>query len=111
MLFIVEEADTFASKMKITPNFRKCINWGRMEGLGVVCTSPRLANLHNDCIAQSNHIFIFRTQLPNDLQWLSEFIPIECVRQLPKLKKYPEGNTDCLYWNGENYRILKPVEQ
>jgi len=109
MLFIDEEADTFASKMKIEPNFKRCINWGRMEGLGVVSISPRPANLHNDCIAQANHVFIFQTQLPNDLNWLSQFIPKEALEQLPKLTSYPEGNSDFLYWNRKEWRICKPV--
>lgn len=110
MLLLVEEADTFASKMRITPNFRRCINWGRMEGLGVISITPRAANLHNDCIAQANHVMIFRTQLPNDLQWLKQFIPPEAIVQLPTLKQHPNGNTDFLYWNGNAWRICQPVQ-
>jgi len=109
MLLIVEEAQTFATKSRITPNFQKCISWGRMEGLGVISVCPRPANLHNDCIAQARHKFLFRTELTNDLDWLRGFLPKEVVEQLPNLKEYPEGNTDCIYVNGNIWRVIPPI--
>jgi hypothetical protein len=109
MLYAVEEANTFASKTKIEPRFQRCINWGRMEGLGVVVISPRCSNLHNDCIAQANHVFLFKTQLPNDLQWLGGFVPPDALKELPTLEEHEKGNSSFIYWNRREWRICEPV--
>jgi len=74
-VFAIESVDFYAKPKKdLTPNFAKIIHWGRGKYKGVLSTSRRAANVHNDVCALNRTWFLFHTYLPNDVKWLKGFI-------------------------------------
>ena len=85
VLYATEETADYCNKSEIMPFHQKLIRWGRAEGIAVISLTQRCANLHNDILANSNHVFIFRTNLTNDKIYLRGWIPAEAVDSIHQL--------------------------
>jgi len=107
LLYAVEETSDYCDSMRINEWHQKLIRWGRMEGIAVISLTQRCANLHKDILANSNHVFIFRTNITGDKLYLRGWLPREAVDAISQLKKY-----EFIYYNqftGEWY-IHQPIE-
>jgi len=102
MLF-VDEADRVMPSRAITKGASALIDLGRKKVIGGVFITRRLARLDSLPISQSDHVFAFKTILPQDVKYLKEFIG-EIAEQAPNLKPY-----HFLYYDGNSTIIHEPI--
>lgn len=94
IFFVVEEADKFFNvRENLTGNKSELIHRGRHYGIGGLFITRRIANLNKDVVSQADLIFSFYQFLPNDIEYLREFIG-DYVYQLTKLKEH-----EFMIWN------------
>ncbi|MBI4360326.1 ATP-binding protein [Candidatus Micrarchaeota archaeon] len=70
----VDEADQVMPSRKIGPRAKEFIDLGRHRNVGMFCVTRRIADLDKAPVAQVNHLFVFRTIMPQDLEYLRGFI-------------------------------------
>jgi len=74
----IEEAERYAIAKqeleKTVPALRQFIDVGRHNGVGIFVTARRINRLHQDIPANADHIFVFKTHKPQDLDLLSEWL-------------------------------------
>lgn len=99
----IEEIDMICTSSQIGPEFKKLISLGRHEGIGLVLTARRIADVHKLPPSQAHHFFIFRCHLPNDIIYLRKFIGDD-VDLLPTLKDY-----HFLHWFNGKSQVCEPV--
>ena len=105
-LFIIEECEIYMPYYKpLTDYANRCILRGRNKGIGMWFCTRRLADLHKTPISQSNHLFLFKMFLPNDIRYIGQFTGREVADKLKKLPDYHIMH----YCDGESV-ILLPVE-
>lgn len=63
---VVHEAVDFATATRILPQLRRAAKVGASRNVGLTVCSQRPKGLHNDLIAETEHVFIFDLQLPGD---------------------------------------------
>lgn len=68
---VIHEAVDFATSTSILPQLRRAAKVGRSLTVGLTVCSQRPMGLHNDVIAESEHVFIFDLQLPGDREKLA----------------------------------------
>jgi len=73
-MFFVEEANRVMPNGQITKGASQLIDLGRHRNVGMIVVTRRIALLDKLPVSQSEHILIFKTVLPNDIQYLKEFI-------------------------------------
>jgi hypothetical protein len=106
-IFAIEEVQIFCSKhlFKIE-KLRDLINLGGNRNIGLWFTIRRVAEVHNDIIGNCQHHYIFKTYLPQDVEWLSQFVPREIVEQSKNLPPY-----HFIYYHvGREAQVFKPVK-
>jgi hypothetical protein len=105
-LLIIEECEIYLrNKSELTPYAKQLILRGRNKGIGLWLCTRRIADLHKTPMSQANHLFLFKMYLPNDLAYISQFIPKETTEQLKAIPDY----FFLRYSNGEN-EICKPIK-
>lgn len=70
----VEELDAYQTVNGISPSLKKLINWGGNRNLSLWYTVRRLADVHKDIVANTEHHFIFRAYVPNDIEYYRKFV-------------------------------------
>ncbi len=104
-LLIVEECEIYLTNNKpISPYTKQIILRGRNKNIGMWLCTRRIADLHKTPMSQANHLFLFKMYLPNDIAYISNFIPKEIA---DKLKTIPDYHF-IRYSNGE-IEICKPI--
>ena len=86
-IIVFEDADVLISQSKIPMPIYDLIIRGRHKNMGAMFLFRRANNIHKQVLYNAHHIFIPKLTLPNDLQYLSEYIPATYYI-LPKLQKY-----------------------
>lgn len=93
MIFVVEEAERYIS-FSLPRYTSMIVNSGRHRGIGLWANTRRCAYLNKTVIANSQHIFIFFTFLPQDIKYIKEFLG-EQAEQVTRLK----GTYKFLYYD------------
>ena len=88
VMVILDEIDEHAKGNFLPPKFGRLCRLGRHKGLGVVGITRRIANLNKTLPALSHHIISFRQNLPNDIEYLAEFIGKQPASKIMELEKY-----------------------
>lgn len=84
---MVDEADQVMPELKPLCEYaNKIINLGRHRNIGMGMITRRIAVLNKNAFAQSSMLVLFHHFAPNDIRYLSEFIPN--ADELIKLQKY-----------------------
>jgi hypothetical protein len=65
---LLHETVDYANPNRIVPALRRAVKTGRTLGVPVVACSQRPIGLHNDVIAESDHVFAFDLALEGDRQ-------------------------------------------
>lgn len=78
---VLDEADRIPYKNAL----QEIINLGRNWNIGYIATARRTANIHKDYLANANHVIVFRHNLPQDLEMLSEWLPANAFDIVTKL--------------------------
>lgn len=73
-IIAVEELDAYQTIWNLSPSLKKLINWGGNRNLSLWYTVRRLANVHKDVVANTEHHFIFKAYVPNDIEYYRKFV-------------------------------------
>jgi hypothetical protein len=87
-MFIVDEVHTFCDKRNISYEFNELITKGGNINVGFIGTSQSVSQVSNIILGNTLHFFIFRTTLPNDIEWLGKVIPKRIVEQSQYVEPY-----------------------
>lgn len=88
VIVIIDELDEHAKHTILPPYCGKLFRLGRHKGIGCVGIARRIAMLHKTPPAQAHHIVSFNQSLPNDVEYLAEFIGKERAIKLRTLPKF-----------------------
>jgi len=106
-IFAIEEMSAFCTKHYMPPELESIINQGGNKNISYRFTTRRVAQIHNDIIANCQHHFIFRTYLPQDVEWYEKVVPKEIIMQSKDLPKY-----HFIYYPlGGQARLYQPVKR
>jgi len=106
VIFAIEEIGQYCTKHSIPVELRKLINLGGNRNIALWFTTRRIAEVHNDVVANCIHHFIFRTYLPTDVDYYRGYIGnvIDMAKDLPRFH--------FIYYRiGSTPKIFKPVEK
>lgn len=98
-LHLVMEEAYRAGDPRLVQEYSEAINQGRHWGLSIIAVSTRAAKIPTDFKAQVSKIIAFGQNLPNDVEYLSEFMgdAAERLRTLPRfhyLEWTPDGKIE-----------------
>jgi hypothetical protein len=84
LVIVIEEAHRYAGKYKIrSDSFAAIVNAGRPHGVTWICITRRPQQLHNDILADADHVFVFEHDLPGDIKYLQTWVGAEVQLLLP----------------------------
>lgn len=84
VVFVIDEVHLFHAKKKTLPeHLAILLNQGGNKNIAVWVASQRCAQVHNDILAACNHHFIFKLFLPQDLDYMCDFVPKEFIKGDP----------------------------
>lgn len=86
-MIVFEDADVLISQSKLPMPIYDLIIRGRHKNMGCMFLFRRANNIHKQVLYNSHHIFIPKVTLPNDVNYLSEYIP-NTEEIVPYLEKY-----------------------
>jgi len=105
-IFVIDEVHQFTTKWEMPEPLSRLISIGGNRNIALWLTSQRVAQVHNDLLANIKHHFIFRTFLPQDVEWYSKFVPKDIILMSKDLPKY-----HFIYYQlGHEPKIFKPVK-
>jgi len=87
-IFVVDEVHTFCTKRSISYEFNELITKGGNLDVGFIGTSQSVAQVSNIILGNTLHFWIFKTAVPNDIEWLGKFIDKKIVEQSQFLPDY-----------------------
>jgi hypothetical protein len=77
VLFVVEEIEMQAhARGWSSQSFREIVNRGRQQGIGLIGTARRPANIHGDIKGNADYVVVFELYLPRDVKFISEWINV-----------------------------------
>lgn len=86
---IIDEVDTiYNNHNQQRSKLRPFIHRGRHRQIDLITTSRRPANVGRDLTSQSDNIYIFRNNEPNDIKYFQNFIRKEAIAEIRNLDKY-----------------------
>lgn len=88
VMFGVEELDLFTAPRKIPPTLRTLCIRHRHRGIGFGWTTRFFSDVHKLPCRNAKHRFIFQLYLPQDIDYLAEFIPKEQALKARDLEDY-----------------------
>jgi len=99
----VEEIQEYANKFRFPTPLSKIVRVGRGRGVTYIAVSQRPAEVHNAIISNSHHRFVFRLDLPPDIQYLKRWLKCdeETIKNLPNYY---------FYYYSPKYQISKVFE-
>jgi DNA helicase HerA-like ATPase len=86
-MIVFEDVDVLVSNSYIPMPILDLVIRGRHKNIGCMFLFSRANNIHKQILYNSHHIFIPKLNLPNDLKYLSDYIP-DSENILPFLNKY-----------------------
>lgn len=86
-MIVFEDADVLISQSKLPMDIYDLIIRGRHKNMGCMFLFRRANNIHKQLLYNSHHIFIPKITLPNDVDYLSEYIP-GTEEIVPHLERY-----------------------
>jgi len=86
-MIVFEDVDVLVSSTNIPMPILDLVIRGRHKNIGCMFLFRRANNIHKQILYNSHHIFIPRLSLPNDIKYLSDYIP-DSENILPYLNKY-----------------------
>lgn len=105
-IFAVDEMSMHQTKWVMPPELDTLINQGGNRNVGYWFTTRRIAQIHNDIIASAHHHVIFRTYLPQDVEWYCKVVPKDVILMSQKLPKY-----HFIYYQlGGESQVFKPCK-
>ena len=105
IIFAIDEINMYQTKYQIPTELDVLVSLGGNKDMSLIWTSRRVAEVHNNIIANTTHHFIFKTFLPTDVDWYSQFIPKDVILLSKNLLDY-----HFIYYRiGSDPIICKPI--
>jgi len=105
-ILAIDEVSVFCNKWEMPEPLNRLISMGGNRNIAVWITTQRVAQVHNNILANCQYHFIFRTYLPQDIEWYSKFVPKEIILMSKDLPRY-----HFIYYQlGREPVICKPVK-
>lgn len=105
-ILAVDEIHNFSTKWQISEELGQIVNMGGNHSISIWFTTRRVSQVHNDLLSQCKHHFIFRTYLPQDLEWYGKVVPKDIILMSRDLPPY-----HFIYYKlGREPIIMKPVK-
>lgn len=93
---VIEEIDLYANNHYMPDALEKIIKIGRHKGIGLIGITRRIADTSKVLVSQSNYIITFKQWLPQDVDYLKQFVLVneDVIRNLGKHEyiAYHSGN-------------------
>lgn len=106
-VFAIDEISMYCTKHQMPPELNQVVNQGGNRNIAYWFTTRRVAQVHNDILGSCQHHFIFRTYLPQDVEWYSAVVPRNILEMSRKLPDY-----HFIYYRlGKEPRIMQPVKK
>jgi hypothetical protein len=71
----VDELSMFCNSNYMPPEFKKLVRLGRHKNAGLMATTQRPPDIQALIISQCQEMYLFQMHLPNDVRYLSQFVP------------------------------------
>lgn len=105
-IFAIDEVSQYTTKWEMPDQLKRLISMGGNRNIALWITTQRVAQVHNDLLANIKHHFIFRTFLPQDIEWYSKFVPKDIILMSKDLPRF-----HFIYYKlGGEPQIFKPVK-
>jgi len=105
-IFAIDEVSVFCNKWEMPEGLNRLISMGGNRNIAVWVTTQRVAQVHNNILANCQYHFIFKTFLPQDVEWYSKFVPKEVILMSKDLPRF-----HFIYYRlGSDPIICKPVK-
>jgi len=101
---LIDEAHVHVSKMKTLKAYNNLILTVRTRGISVISISSRPANLPNNALTNSRHIFAFKLNLESDIKFLQSWLGDQAWELLPKEQRKKNIEMDELPEHSFYYR-------
>jgi hypothetical protein len=105
-IFIIDEVSDHCTKWEIPPAFDIIVTKGGNRNIGLWVTTQRPAQVHNNILAGCKHHIIFRTYLPQDVEWYKQVVPKDIIMESQQQAQY-----HFIYYKlGGQPQFFKPVK-
>ena len=106
MVFAIDEVSEFTTKWELPEHLNRLSKMGGNRNIGIWYTTQRVAMVHNDILSMCDHHIIFKTYLPQDLEWYSKIVPKDVILMSKTLPPY-----HFIYYRlGHEPQVFKPVK-
>jgi hypothetical protein len=106
LIFAIDEVSVFCNKWEMPDPLNRLISMGGNRNIAVWITTQRVAQVHNNILANCQYHFIFKTFLPQDVEWYSKFVPKEIILKSKDLPRF-----HFIYYPlGREPTVCKPVK-
>jgi hypothetical protein len=106
VIFAIDEVSVFCNKYEMPEGLNRLISMGGNRNIAVWVTTQRVAQVHNNILANCQYHFIYRTYLPQDLEWYSKVVPKEVILMSKDLPRF-----HFIYYQlGREPVVCKPVK-
>ena len=104
-ILAIDELSYYQNPRNIPKKLNDFVQYGRHFNTGFIFTSRRPAEIHKNILANTNHFFIFKIDLPNDIYYLSSYVPIKLLHKLKRLTPH-----SFIYYGDYGVKVFKPLK-
>ena len=72
MVLVLDDAHEFSSKQRMPPQFSRLVQSGRNRGICGIYLTPSPNLLNNQILQSSQHIFCYKMQMFNQIEWIQK---------------------------------------
>jgi len=108
---VIEEVPLFAGSWydRTIPQMKVLVDTGRFRGIGLICTARRVLKLCADIPYNSDSIFIFNMERPQDIKYLAEYVGVDDATFNEKLNNLPKYGY-LWYESGNGLKTMPPIQ-
>jgi len=88
LTFVVEEIDSICTSFDMPEAMQAIIQRGRHKNIELIGVTPAPFGIHRDLTRQAKSIYIFKTNEPRDIQYLSRLLGEAIEAKLAALEQY-----------------------
>jgi len=88
IVFVVEEIDSVCDAYNMPEYFSNIVQRGRHKNITLVGVTPAPFGIHRDLTRQAKEIYIFNTNEPRDIQYLSNLLGSAITEKIQSLRQH-----------------------
>lgn len=86
--FVVEEIDAICSTFDMPEVFHAIVQRGRHKNITLIGVTPAPYGIHRNLTRQAKEIYVFNTNEPRDIQYLSNLLGVAIADKIQNLNQY-----------------------